>query len=69
MLPTWFLYCPTDLPTDDSYNNCLKAQELGWTAAHLVEDDAPVPKKQASQYQIRHLEDLRKVFPQFFKTT
>lgn len=57
------------VPTDDSYNNCIKAKELGWTAAHLVEDDAPVPKSQASQYQIRHLEDLRKVFPQFFKPT
>lgn len=52
---------------DDSYNNCVKAQELGWTTAHLVEDDVPVPSKPASQYQIRHLEELRMAFPQLFK--
>lgn len=52
---------------DDSYSNCVKAQELGWHTAHLVEDDAPVPKQKASEHQIRHLEDLRTVFPDFFK--
>ncbi|PSS02147.1 pyrimidine 5'-nucleotidase [Coniella lustricola] len=52
---------------DDSYINCVKAQELGWTTAHLVEDGAPVPAKQASRHQIKHLEDLRTVFPHFFK--
>lgn len=52
---------------DDNYGNCVKAQEFGWNTAHLVEDDAPIPKTQASKYQIRHLEDLRTVFPQFFK--
>lgn len=52
---------------DDSYNNCVKAHELGWHTAHLVEDDAPVPKQKASEHQIRHLEDLRTAFPQFFK--
>ncbi|KAK7704958.1 putative suppressor of disruption of TFIIS [Diaporthe eres] len=52
---------------DDNYGNCVKAQEFGWNTAHLVEDDVPVPKKQASKYQIRHLEELRTVFPQFFK--
>lgn len=55
--------------TDDNYNNCVKSQELGWNTAHLVEEGVPIPKKQASKYQIRHLEDLRATFPQFFKTT
>lgn len=53
---------------DDSFANCKSAQELGWTAAHLVEDDATPPPTQASQFQIRHLQDLRTVFPQLFKT-
>ncbi|KAI2635223.1 Haloacid dehalogenase-like hydrolase-domain-containing protein [Xylaria nigripes] len=54
---------------DDSYSNCAAAQKLGWTAAHLVEEGLPVPEKQASQYQIRHLEELRTVYPQFFKSS
>ncbi|KAK4112184.1 pyrimidine 5-nucleotidase [Canariomyces notabilis] len=53
---------------DDSYQNCKKAQELGWTVAHLVEDDIQPPKTPACKYQIRHLNDLRTTFPQFFKT-
>lgn len=57
-----------DARTDDSYNNCVKAHELGWHTAHLVEDDAPVPKSKASEHQIRHLEDLRSAYPEFFKT-
>ncbi|OTB01257.1 hypothetical protein M426DRAFT_75322 [Hypoxylon sp. CI-4A] len=52
---------------DDSYNNCKKAQELGWSTAHLVEDGVPCPKEQASKYQIKHLDELRNVFPEFFK--
>lgn len=52
---------------DDSYINCKKAQELGWTTAHLVEDGVRPPRTPASKYQIRHLEELRKCFPQFFK--
>ncbi|KAI0977541.1 Haloacid dehalogenase-like hydrolase-domain-containing protein [Xylaria arbuscula] len=52
---------------DDSYNNCAAAQKLGWTAAHLVEDDVPNPVEKASAYQISHLEGLRGVFHQFFK--
>lgn len=54
---------------DDSYANCAAAKKLGWTAAHLVEEDVPAPKIQASQYQIRHLRELRQVYPQFFKST
>ncbi|KAI5868649.1 pyrimidine 5-nucleotidase [Durotheca rogersii] len=53
---------------DDSYANVAGAQQLGWTAVHLVEEGLPIPETQASQYQIRHLEQLREIFPQFFKT-
>ncbi|KAI0396375.1 pyrimidine 5-nucleotidase [Xylariaceae sp. FL0594] len=53
---------------DDSYQNCAAAQAVGWTAAHLVEEGLEMPKEQASQHQIRHLEDLRSIFPQFFKS-
>ncbi|KAG7123244.1 hypothetical protein HYQ46_010711 [Verticillium longisporum] len=53
---------------DDSYQNCKAAQEYGWTAAHLVEEGLPVPRTPASQYQIRHLQELRNVYPQFFKS-
>lgn len=54
---------------DDSYINCQKAQEIGWTTAHLVEETNRLPRTQASKYQIRHLEELRTIFPQFFKST
>jgi pyrimidine and pyridine-specific 5'-nucleotidase len=54
--------------TDDSALNCSKAEELGWTAVHLVEEGEPVPPQKACNYQIRHLEQLRTLFPQLFKT-
>lgn len=54
---------------DDNYNNCKKAQELGWTTAHLVEEGVTLPRTPASKYQIRHLLELREQFPQFFKST
>ncbi|KAI0098230.1 Haloacid dehalogenase-like hydrolase-domain-containing protein [Nemania sp. FL0031] len=54
---------------DDSYGNCVASQKLGWTTAHLVEEDVPVPETQASKYQIRHLEELRTIYSQFFKSS
>lgn len=60
---------PLTLIPDDSFGNCKSSQELGWTTAHLVEDEVTPPKTPASKYQIRHLEELRGVFPQFFKPT
>lgn len=48
--------------------NCAKAKELGWTAAHLVEEGLPVPKEQASQHQIKSILELRDTYPQFFKS-
>ncbi|RKU45775.1 hypothetical protein DL546_001823 [Coniochaeta pulveracea] len=53
---------------DDSYINCKKANEIGWHCAHLVEESVPEPRTPASKYQIRHLRELRDVFPQFFKS-
>lgn len=54
---------------DDSYINIKGAAKFGWTAAHLVESTEPVPEVPASDYQIRHLRELRTIFPQFFKST
>ncbi|KAK5998458.1 hypothetical protein PT974_00837 [Cladobotryum mycophilum] len=54
---------------DDSYSNCVQAKEFGWTAAHLVEEGVQIPKTAASQHQIRHLRELRQVYPQFFKSS
>ncbi|EAW14195.1 putative pyrimidine 5'-nucleotidase [Aspergillus clavatus NRRL 1] len=54
---------------DDSYLNCKHAAERGWTTVHLVEPMLPVPPVPASQYMIRSLEELRKLFPQLFKST
>ncbi|KAL7627442.1 suppressor of deletion of TFIIS [Parahypoxylon ruwenzoriense] len=54
---------------DDSYANAVGAQQLGWTTAHLVEEGLELPSTPASQYQIRHLEELRDIFPQFFKSS
>jgi len=47
--------------------NVKAAAELGWTAAHLVESTEPTPPYPASQHQISSLEELRTIFPQFFK--
>ncbi|KAI9798506.1 MAG: hypothetical protein M1833_004773 [Piccolia ochrophora] len=52
---------------DDSFMNCNKAKDLGWTAVHLLEPDDPEPAVKASQYQIKSLQELRSIFPEFFK--
>jgi len=54
---------------DDSYQNCAKAKDLGWNVAHLVEEGLQVPRTPASQFQIRHLSELRSIFPHLFKST
>lgn len=54
---------------DDNYSNCQKAQEIGWTTAHLVEEGVKEPRTPASKHQIRSLLELREAFPQFFKST
>ncbi|KAI6351512.1 hypothetical protein MCOR25_009883 [Pyricularia grisea] len=52
---------------DDNYQNCKKADEIGWHTAHLVEEGVKVPRTPASKHQIRSLEELRNVFPDVFK--
>ncbi|KAI7910566.1 hypothetical protein M0657_002920 [Pyricularia oryzae] len=52
---------------DDNYQNCRKANEIGWHTAHLVEEGVKVPRTPASKHQIRSLEELRNVFPDVFK--
>ncbi|KAI1177103.1 pyrimidine nucleotidase [Nemania sp. FL0916] len=52
---------------DDNFGNCNMAEKIGWNSVHLVEDGVPVPAVQACNYQIKHLEELRTVFPQLFK--
>ncbi|KAI4739941.1 pyrimidine 5-nucleotidase [Aureobasidium sp. EXF-12298] len=54
---------------DDSALNAAGATKLGWTAAHLVEPGVTAPVAQVSKYQISNLEELRSIFPQFFKST
>ncbi|CAG7561216.1 unnamed protein product [Fusarium equiseti] len=54
---------------DDSHKNVVGAQQAGWTAIHYVEEGFPLPETPASQYQIRNLEELRALYPQFFKVT
>ncbi|KAI9054977.1 hypothetical protein LZ554_002120 [Drepanopeziza brunnea f. sp. 'monogermtubi'] len=54
---------------DDSALNCTAAEELGWTAVHLAEEGEPLPAVQPCKLQIRHLEELRTLFPQFFKAS
>ncbi|KAI1128364.1 pyrimidine nucleotidase [Nemania abortiva] len=52
---------------DDNFSNCSMAERLGWNSVHLVEEGVPVPAVQASKHQIKHLEELRRTFPQLFK--
>lgn len=54
---------------DDSHLNCRHAQARGWTTVHLLEPEDPEPATKAAKYQIRSLEELRDIFPQFFKTS
>ena len=51
---------------DDSALNCRHANERGWTAVHKLEEEDSAPESKAGKYQIRDLEELRSIFPQFF---
>ncbi|EGE84033.1 hypothetical protein RJZ56_002979 [Blastomyces dermatitidis] len=53
---------------DDSALNCRSAQARGWETVHFVEPHLTPPEVPASKYQIRRLEKLRDLFPQFFKS-
>ncbi|KMQ43022.1 HAD-like domain [Trichophyton rubrum] len=52
---------------DDSHLNCRHAQAHNWTTIHFVEPTLPAPETRASKYQIADLEEIRALFPQFFK--
>jgi len=54
---------------DDSYLNCSKAEDIGWNTVHLVEEGDKLPRTPACKHQIRHLEELRSIFPEIFKTS
>ncbi|CAD0111322.1 unnamed protein product [Aureobasidium uvarum] len=54
---------------DDSAINAAGATKMGWTAAHLVEPGVTAPTSQVSRYQISNLQELKSIFPQFFKST
>lgn len=51
---------------DDSALNCRHASERGWTVVHKLEEEDSAPERRAGGYQIRHLEELKSIFPQFF---
>ena len=52
---------------DDSYLNCHHAHlRPNWTTVHLLEPTHPSPATPAAKYQIRSLQELRALFPQFF---
>ncbi|MCJ1312093.1 hypothetical protein MMC25_005767 [Agyrium rufum] len=54
---------------DDSALNCKAAQERGWTTVHKIEPEDSEPKAKPAKYCVRHLSELRELFPQFFKST
>jgi pyrimidine and pyridine-specific 5'-nucleotidase len=57
------------LHLDDSYINCKAAEGRGWKTAHLLDEKDPAPEIPASKYQIRSLQELRKIFPEVFKSS
>ncbi|KAI9715028.1 MAG: hypothetical protein M1828_001064 [Chrysothrix sp. TS-e1954] len=52
---------------DDSALNCQAAQNLGWNAVHFSEPDQPRAQQQAANYRIKSLQELRTIFPDFFR--
>ncbi|KAF2747803.1 pyrimidine 5-nucleotidase [Sporormia fimetaria CBS 119925] len=53
---------------DDSALNVNAAWKLGWHSVHLLDKDDPAPEHPACEHDIRSLEQLRDIFPQFFKS-
>ncbi|KAH6626154.1 HAD-like domain-containing protein [Chaetomium sp. MPI-SDFR-AT-0129] len=51
---------------DDSAGHCFSAEKFGWTAVHLLEDDAQPPEVDVCKYRIARLVELRNLFPHFF---
>ena len=54
---------------DDSGLNAAAAKKYGWNTAHLVEPTATSPPEPVGHHQISNLEELRKVFPEVFKSS
>ncbi|MCJ1328968.1 hypothetical protein MMC10_005645 [Thelotrema lepadinum] len=52
---------------DDSLLNCQHAQARGWHTVHFLEPGDSEPPSMTSEYRVSSLEELRTVFPQFFK--
>ena len=54
---------------DDSSLNCVAAKKLGWSVAHLVEGsgDYQQPADSNAPIRLSSLQQLKDVFPQFFK--
>lgn len=55
--------------SDDSYINCKAAYERGWKVAHYLDPGMEAPPQQAAKHQIRGLQELRKTFPEVFKSS
>ena len=51
---------------DDSLLNCRHATARGWTVAHKLEKEDQEPDIKGGKYQVRDLEELRGIFPEFF---
>ncbi|KAK4147143.1 HAD-like domain-containing protein [Dichotomopilus funicola] len=51
---------------DDSAGHCFSAEKFGWTAVHLLEDDAQPLEADVCKYRIARLVELRNLFPHFF---
>ena len=51
---------------DDSLLNCQCATERGWTVVHKLEREDDIPQTRGGKYQVKDLEELREIFPEFF---
>lgn len=52
---------------DDSGLNCKAAKQRGWNSVHKLESEDPEPAEMFGQHRVRYLEELRTLFPQFWK--
>lgn len=53
---------------DDSALNCVGGKKYGLKTVHLVEEGSSSPSEPACDHQIKHLEELRALFPEVFRT-
>ena len=52
---------------DDSALNCKAAAERGWNVVHKLEPEDAAPASMSGQSEIRQLEELKSLFPQFWE--